>query len=156
MVDERTSRNRLLPTKEQVVGGVLAGHDKAMEDLGKHMLRDVGPIERFVGSRVVTGAPGVVLDLALLASAKDKRRAGAELAGQLAGGALGGAVAGPVGAAVGSVAGEKGAELLYDHKGDIADWMKARNAHIARRVADELRPYAPFDFYRRPGRPIGR
>lgn len=125
---------------------------------------------RYVARSAAKG-PGVVYEVAKFASAEDKWRAAAGLAGGIIGGAGGGAlgaatgpgavVAVPVFRAAGAAAGEEIAERLYDAHADEArarvrnidhnlrrgagiakQWMAARGAQMAA-------PYWPVDEYHR-------
>ncbi len=119
MADDSRKRG-VLPSAEQAAGGMLAGHDKAMELLGEWALRETPRMARLVAKRI-PGAPGLVYDAAGLVGADDRWRAGFGLAGSLLGGASGagfGALAGgvnaPIGAAIGSAYGDKLATEYYD------------------------------------------
>lgn len=126
--------------------GLLKGHDRALDDIAKTMLKTAPERVRFVLKRI-PGAPGLVYDVASLATSKDKARtlfgmAGGAL-GATAGGALGaaaGAVGAPIGAAVGGAAGDEIATEFYDdHKDAIhrriaatKRWITDREAYLAR------------------------
>ncbi|MET0274390.1 MAG: hypothetical protein ABW360_15490 [Phenylobacterium sp.] len=149
MADGRRGGVDWTPSGAQLAGGFLDGHAEALKKVGDTMLRDAPKMGRIVAKRI-PGLPGLVFDAASYATAKDKNRAKAELAGQVIGGAIGG-LAGPLGAAAGSVIGEKGGELLYDHRDDIAAWMKARQAQVNRAAYGfehafdrGLPPYSPY------------
>ena len=121
---------------EQMAGGLVDGYAEGVKQAGKMMLRGKPFVTRYVLQKI-PGLPGVALKVGQYATAKDKARAGTEIAGGLIGGALG-MVAGPVSSVVGSVVGEKAGELIYDHRDDIKAWMKARNEEVVRNAANEL------------------
>ena len=99
----------------------------------------------------IPGLPGLALDTAQLATADGLENRGRVIA-EVVGGGLGaaaGAWAGPVGVAVGSTLGQKAGELIYDHRdeirrgvGDMATWLKMREAEIAGDALTGLQSYA--------------
>lgn len=140
---------------------------EVIDDAAEGMLRSAPKATRFVLKRV-PGAPGLLVDVVELTQAKGlnaKFRKGASMVGAGLGGAAGGAlgaatgpgavVAAPIGAAVGSVAGQHIAEDLFDdYAGDVEgklrrgagsmkQWLKGREADLARGAADRMRPYLP-------------
>lgn len=125
MADESQEGRSLTPG--QVAGGVLAGHDKALEMVGDHMLTSVRPMTRFALKRL-PGVGTVVFNLGEFAGAPNKTRAAFGIAGSLLGGAggaaLGGAAGGinaPLGAALGSAFGEDLGEQVYDENANAID-----------------------------------
>src|SRR5689334_4280086 len=127
---------------ELVTGGLLKGHDRAMEDVAEAMLKAAPGRVRFVLKRL-PGAPGLVYDAASLAASKDKARTPVGMVGgtvgAMAGGALGAAAGGvgaPIGAAVGGGAGDEIATEFYDdHKDAIQRQIAATKRWIADREA---------------------
>lgn len=101
-----------------------------MKEAGKTLLREAPKTTRLV-LKTVPGVPGHINSGVELFTAKDKGRAIAGLAGGTAGAALGGWL-GPAGAVAGSALGSRAGELLYNDRDDIAAWMAARRAELAR------------------------
>lgn len=140
--------------REAAEAGLKAAFDvqrEVVSGVGKKMAAGKGAA-RFVVRRI-PGAPGLVLDAAEVATAKDPLREFVGVlgggAGGLAGGALGTAtgpaapITVPIGAVAGSMAGEEFAEAMYDRHaegvkralreglGSADQWIKARNADLA-------------------------
>ena len=130
MAGER--RGEQTSTGEKVANGLLAGHEKAMEMVGDHMLRAAPKMTRFVVKKI-PGAPGLVYDFAQIAAAKpeDKVRQTFGAVGGFLGSAGGGGlgmltgpaapVAAPVGAAVGGAIGEDIGTDIYDRNKAVID-----------------------------------
>ena len=135
-----------------VGSGALEGAAATMKAAGKAMLKDTPAVTRYVLTRIPKG-PGFIADLADLATAKDKWRAGVGILGGMAGGAIG-ELGGPIGAGVGAAAGEAGSQWVYDHRAELAQkaaeiarWMKdpaaERAASLAPGFVQGAPPYAP-------------
>lgn len=134
------------PSGMQMGGGMVKGVETLVSDTGDLMLHGAPKWGRIV-ARGIPGAPGLVLDAAQFATARNKARAGSEIAGGMLGGFIGSGL-GPLGAAAGAVAGQKAGEWAYDHHDEIrekmaatAAWVKAREAQIARGAMNEFQVY---------------
>ena len=120
------TRNQPDGTRKEVVRKFTDHGLDAYSKMMGHLVEN-GPKGVRAGVGAAAALPGVVLDIADVARAKDKKREafvkGAGILGGLAGGALG-TGGGPVGSFVGGALGSEGAEWaagkIYDHRDDIA------------------------------------
>lgn len=146
MADENSGEGGA-PSQSQIAGGFLDGQAEAVTDLGEKMLKGAPRGARFVMKKI-PGAPALVFDAVDLATAPDKLRSLAGIAGGALGGAAGGALGtaagginAPIGAAVGSAWGQKLGQDFYDQHADeihrgldaTKQWVRDREADLANR-----------------------